>query len=232
MRDGVRHGRGGNGSFQPDHGGDVVADAVLSVVRVGGDVFAGVVGNDGDNDAAFGGADVVECPRRNFWKIRDGCCICCGGIFLRVDVCRCDCLCIRYGVCAGSGSSDVAEATNAGASWNRTYRRWHRPIFIVENAALRRCRSKGGNDLLQAGVFGGWRYGLRQGMACGICCAAPMLALLVLGMMNLTVMILVTVVVTAEKLLPHPERTACVFGFTTVVWGIGVVAQALFLQGI
>ena len=98
--------------------------------------------------------------------------------------------------------------------------------------ALRRCRSKGGDDLLNAGVIGGWRYGVRHGMACGICCAAPMLALLVLGMMNLKAMILITVVVTAEKLLPHPERTARVFGVVAILAGIGMIVRAALLQGI
>jgi predicted metal-binding membrane protein len=69
-------------------------------------------------------------------------------------------------------------------------------------------------------------------MACGICCTAPMLALLVLGMMNLAAMIVIAAVITVEKLLPHPERTARVFGFIAALAGMGMVALALLLQGI
>jgi predicted metal-binding membrane protein len=69
-------------------------------------------------------------------------------------------------------------------------------------------------------------------MACGICCAAPMLVLLVLGMMNLAVMIVIAAVIAAEKLLPHPERTARVFGVMAILAGIEIVARTLLLQGV
>ena len=97
-------------------------------------------------------------------------------------------------------------------------------------SALRRCRAAGCDSLLNAGVIGGWRYGLRQGMACGICCAAPMLVLLVLGVMNSVVMILIAVVIATEKLLPHPERTARVFGVVAVLAGMGIVIRTLLLH--
>jgi predicted metal-binding membrane protein len=63
------------------------------------------------------------------------------------------------------------------------------------------------------------RYGFKQGMFCCICCTAPMLALLVLGMMNLAAMIAITAVITTEKLLPYPERTARIFGFIALLAG-------------
>ena len=96
-------------------------------------------------------------------------------------------------------------------------------------SALRRCRARGCDSLLNAGVIGGWRYGLRQGMACGICCAAPMIALLVLGMMNLVAMIVIAAVIAAEKLLPHPERTARGFGVVAILAGMGMVVRAALL---
>ncbi len=102
----------------------------------------------------------------------------------------------------------------------------------LKMSALRRCRAAGCDGLLHVGILGGWRYGLRQGMACGICCAAPMLALLVLGMMNLAAMIVITAVITAEKLLPHPEQIARGFGAVAILAGMGMVIRALLLQGI
>jgi predicted metal-binding membrane protein len=90
--------------------------------------------------------------------------------------------------------------------------------------ALRRCRAKG---CINAGVVGGWIFGLKQGMACGICCAPPMLALLVLGIMNPIAMVFITIIITMEKLLPHPERIARVFGVVVILAGLAIVFRAL-----
>ena len=87
-------------------------------------------------------------------------------------------------------------------------------------SALRRCRAPDCGTLQEAGTLShGWRYGFKQGMFCCICCAAPMLALLVLGAMNLAVMTMIAVVITIEKLLPYPERTARVFGLAALLAG-------------
>ena len=88
-------------------------------------------------------------------------------------------------------------------------------------SALRRCRAADCGSLSGAGIIDGWNYGLKQGINCGICCAAPMLALrLYLAIMNPAAMILVAVVIAAEKLLPRPERTARMFGVMAVLAGI------------
>jgi predicted metal-binding membrane protein len=97
-------------------------------------------------------------------------------------------------------------------------------------SALRRCRAPDCGTLPDAGATSGWRYGFKQGMACGVCCAAPMLALLVLGAMNPVVMVLITAVITAEKLLPFPERTVRLFGVVVVLAGMGIVARTLLLR--
>jgi predicted metal-binding membrane protein len=87
-------------------------------------------------------------------------------------------------------------------------------------SALRRCRAPDCGTLRDASALSnGWRYGFKQGMFCCICCAAPMLALLVLGAMNLAVMIAITAVITTEKLLPYPERTARFFGIIALLTG-------------
>jgi predicted metal-binding membrane protein len=95
---------------------------------------------------------------------------------------------------------------------------------------LRRCRAPDCGALLHAGTFRGWRYGFKNGMACGICCAAPMLVLLVLGAMNLAVMTLIAAVIAMEKLLPYPERTARIFGIMALLAGMGTVGRTLFLN--
>jgi predicted metal-binding membrane protein len=87
-------------------------------------------------------------------------------------------------------------------------------------SALRRCRAPDCGALQDTGTLSnGWRYGFKQGMFCCICCAAPMLVLLVLGAMNLAVMTIIAALITTEKLLPHPERTIRVFGIIALLAG-------------
>jgi len=99
-------------------------------------------------------------------------------------------------------------------------------------SALRRCRAPDcGTTFACSTLNGSWRYGLKQGVACGLCCAAPMLALLVLGAMNLTLMAVIAGVITVEKLLPHPEDTARLFGAMALLMGLGILVQrGLLLQ--
>jgi predicted metal-binding membrane protein len=73
----------------------------------------------------------------------------------------------------------------------------------------------------------GWRYGLQQGASCCICCVAPMVALLVLGSMNLLVMALIAVVIAMEKLMPNPKLFVRLFGVIAVVAGIAMTSRAL-----
>jgi predicted metal-binding membrane protein len=56
-------------------------------------------------------------------------------------------------------------------------------------------------------------HGLGQGVSCVICCAGPMLILLVLRAMNLAVMVLVTAIIALEKLVPKPEMAVLISGF-------------------
>ncbi len=88
-------------------------------------------------------------------------------------------------------------------------------------SGLRQCRNPSGCAAApNSNALGmGWRYGLRQGLSCFVCCAAPMLALLVLGAMNLTVMVLITAFIALEKLLPKPEPVVRILGAALAVTG-------------
>jgi predicted metal-binding membrane protein len=97
-------------------------------------------------------------------------------------------------------------------------------------AALRRCRAPECGMSFNCGVISSWQYGVKQGIACGICCAAPMLALLVMGAMNLAAMTLIAAVIATEKLLPCPERTARIFGIIALLAGIGIIDRTLLLR--
>ncbi|HKE84128.1 MAG TPA: DUF2182 domain-containing protein [Vicinamibacterales bacterium] len=65
-----------------------------------------------------------------------------------------------------------------------------------------------------------WRHGFRLGLNCTSCCANLMVILLVLGVMDVRVMAVVTVAITAERLAPAGERVAHAIG--AVIVGSGV----------
>ena len=64
-----------------------------------------------------------------------------------------------------------------------------------------------------------WRYGLRLGVRCGLCCGSLMLALLVVGMMDLVAMGAVTLAISAERLAPAPLRVTRLAGLAILVAG-------------
>ena len=64
-----------------------------------------------------------------------------------------------------------------------------------------------------------WRDGLRLGGCCIRSCAGPTLALLALGAMDLRVMVLVGVAVTAERLAPRGLLVARATGVAAVIGG-------------
>jgi predicted metal-binding membrane protein len=92
---------------------------------------------------------------------------------------------------------------------------------------LLRCRSPlGCADSCPQHHETSFRLGCKQGAACCVCCAAPMAIQLALGMMNPLVMIVVAIVIAAEKLLPRPEITARLIGLAAIVAGICQAALA------
>jgi len=92
----------------------------------------------------------------------------------------------------------------------------------LKNACLNKCRTPIGFLLTEwrPGTGGAFIMGLRHGSYCLGCCAMLMLLLFVLGVMNLAWIILLTLVVLAEKLLPPgsvwPSRSL----------GVGLIAWA------
>jgi predicted metal-binding membrane protein len=97
-------------------------------------------------------------------------------------------------------------------------------------SALQRCRASDCDTTFTCDALkGSWRYGLKQGVACAICCAAPMLVLLVLGVMNHIAMTVIAVVITVEKLLPRPEATVRLFGAVAFVLGLSILLRSAFI---
>jgi predicted metal-binding membrane protein len=71
-----------------------------------------------------------------------------------------------------------------------------------------------------------FRYGVRLGLDCCLCCAGLTAALFAVGIMNLAAMALATVAVTAERLGPAPQRAARWVGACMVGAGLCLVARA------
>jgi predicted metal-binding membrane protein len=86
--------------------------------------------------------------------------------------------------------------------------------------SLLRCRSPFGCGVSCLQHETNFGLGCKQGAACCICCAAPMLVLVVLGMMNPFVIIGVAVAIAAEKILPRPETVARFLGVSAIVFGV------------
>jgi predicted metal-binding membrane protein len=82
------------------------------------------------------------------------------------------------------------------------------------------CRSPFGCAISRPQHETSFRLGCKQGVACGVCCAAPMTIQLVLGMMNPVVMIAVAMVIAAEKLLPRPVVVARFVGVLAIIAGV------------
>jgi predicted metal-binding membrane protein len=72
--------------------------------------------------------------------------------------------------------------------------------------------------------------GCKQGAACCVCCTAPMMIMIVLGMMNPLVMIVVAMVIAAEKLLPRAEIVARLVGLGTIITGIAIISEKLLIK--
>ncbi len=72
-----------------------------------------------------------------------------------------------------------------------------------------------------------WRYGIRLGVHCALCCAGFMAVLLVAGVMDLAVMAAVGAAITIERLAPRPLLAARVAGAVVIAAGVAVLLRAL-----
>ncbi len=89
------------------------------------------------------------------------------------------------------------------------------------------CRETPGHGrTLPAHTGTAWRYGLRLGLHCSLCCASLMAILLVIGVMDLLAMAVVAAAITVERLAPAGERIARAIGAGAVGAGLLLVARA------
>ncbi len=93
--------------------------------------------------------------------------------------------------------------------------------------ALACCREAPGRGrTLPADAGTAWRHGLRLGLHCSICCAAPMAILLVAGVMDLGAMAVVAAAVTLERLAPAGALVARATGTLAIGTGLVLIARA------
>jgi predicted metal-binding membrane protein len=105
-----------------------------------------------------------------------------------------------------SGTALIAIGTVQFTRWKMTH--------------LMRCRSPFGCAPSCPQNETSFRLGCKQGLVCCACCSSLMITQAILGVMNLLVMAVVTIVITAEKLLPRPEVTVRLAGLITIIAGI------------
>ncbi len=92
----------------------------------------------------------------------------------------------------------------------------------LKASCLRRCRD---SRLLQdrPGAFGALTYGVEQGGFCGGCSGALMVVLFALGVMSVSWMVLIAVVIAAEKLLPWQMAPSRATAALLIVLGVAVL---------
>jgi predicted metal-binding membrane protein len=97
----------------------------------------------------------------------------------------------------------------------------------LKSVCLRACRSPLGFLIgnWRAGLDGTLRLGLNHAAYCVGCCWALMAVLVAAGAMGLAWVVLVTLAVFAEKVLPRGEWTARAIGLALLALGVVVAAQ-------
>lgn len=86
---------------------------------------------------------------------------------------------------------------------------------------LRRCREACVAPV-PTNVTAAWRDGCRFGVDCTLSCSAPMAVLLVAGLMDIRVMLVVTAVITAERVAPAGVRIARLTGVAALALGLAM----------
>jgi predicted metal-binding membrane protein len=71
-----------------------------------------------------------------------------------------------------------------------------------------------------------WRQGMNLGLRCFYCCASLTAVLLVIGVMDLRAMALVTMAISAERLMPARMRVARAVGMALIFMGVAMFLRA------
>jgi predicted metal-binding membrane protein len=96
----------------------------------------------------------------------------------------------------------------------------------MKRNCLKGCRSAAMviAQYYQPGAMGGWRLGTQHGLYCLGCCWALMASMVVVGMGNLKFMLVLTAVMTLERVWKYGQRVATVTGVGLITWGGWLIA--------
>jgi predicted metal-binding membrane protein len=99
----------------------------------------------------------------------------------------------------------------------------------VKRVCLTRCRSPLAfvTSYWRNGRVGALQMGLRHGIYCLGCCWALFAVLVAAGIMSIAWMLLLTVLVFVEKVLPYGQRYASLIGLVLVALGLGIGSGAI-----
>lgn len=98
--------------------------------------------------------------------------------------------------------------------------------LLVYGPPKRRKKGEPEVKLMRWSGFGlSYKEGLRQGLNCVLCCFGTMLAMVVLGAMNLYVMVGITLVIALEKLLPNPRPFVTATGLAAFMTGVVLMVK-------
>ena len=111
-----------------------------------------------------------------------------------------------------SGAALIAAGTFQFTHWKMT--------------GLLRCRSLFGCGGVCSERETDFDLGCKQGAACCLCCTAPMMIMIVLGMMNLLWIACLTILVGLEKMLPRRNYVSRGTGLLLAIWGLWVLFRA------
>ena len=98
---------------------------------------------------------------------------------------------------------------------------------LLKHICLRHCRSPLAFVALhwREGPLGALRMGMSHGAYCLGCCWALFAILVVAGIMSVAWMLLLTLVVFAEKMLPHGQRVSTIIGLVLIALGLVMVGS-------
>ncbi len=99
----------------------------------------------------------------------------------------------------------------------------------LKQICLRHCRSPFGfvAQYWREGRLGALGMGVRHGLYCLGCCWALFAVLIAVGMMSIAWMLSLTLVIFAEKVIPHGTRISLAVGLGLIALGLLVAAGAL-----
>jgi predicted metal-binding membrane protein len=99
----------------------------------------------------------------------------------------------------------------------------------LKRLCLRHCRSPLAFVMLhwREGSGGALRMGVQHGLYCLGCCWALFAILAAAGVMSLAWMLLLTLLVFAEKVLPLGQRLSAVIGLALIALGLGVASGSI-----